>query len=134
MEQIDEREIGERFEKIEKEMANAKRSNHIIMAVVLLFIILTLGATAANIGILRISRTISKEDGNIKAKGFVAVDDNGQFRASMSASEDGTTLKLCDENGNVRFGVAVGKEGAALIMANENNKARALLQVIEGGP
>ena len=115
MEQIDEREIGERFEKIEKEMANAKRSNQIMMVVVLLFILLTLGATAANIGTLRISRTISTENGNIKAKGFTVVDDNGQYRASLSALLGGPTLRLYNENGETRIAIGVIKEGAVFV-------------------
>jgi hypothetical protein len=86
--------IEERVEKVEMELARAKRRNHLLLAGVLLAFVLLAAAMTAG--------TAGRED-IVKVRQFTVVDKNGEVRALLAVVKDGPWLRLYDENGNVRW-------------------------------
>ena len=123
----------ERLEKLEKELARAKRLNRLSLAVVLLAFVLLVAA---------MTTFIASRDNIIKAKKFVVIDKNGmkrveldaelsphlsiydeigRLRVALSGPEDGGVLNLFDENGRHCAGLYAGRKlGPQLALMNEN--------------
>ena len=70
----------------------------------------------------------------VRAKGFVLVDDEGRERAMLVMTKDGPALFLSDENGELRAGLAAYKDGPGLALFDEEGEARATLVVGKHGP
>jgi hypothetical protein len=117
--------IEERVEKVEMELARAKRHNRLLLAGVLLgVVLLALGATTPG--------AASRED-VVKARKFMLVDVNDKTRALLAVDEKGVMLGLLDENGKPRVCLTVDKEGPQLTLRDENNKPRAALLLFDIG-
>ena len=90
----------ERMEKLERELARAKRRNR-WLAVVLL----TIGATALAVTALSapsIPTALAEAGGpvnEVRASRFVLVDETGKTRAGLAVDKDGPGLGLVDEKG-----------------------------------
>jgi hypothetical protein len=118
--------IEERVEKVEMELARAKRRNRLLLAGVLLAVVLlAVGATTPGVA--------SRED-VVKAKQFILVDVNDKTRAELSVTAMGPVLGLFDKKGIARAILSVPEDGPGLSLSNENGKIRAILSVPEDGP
>ena len=113
----------ERLEKLEKELAGAKRRSRVMLVVAVMTVagILLLGA-----GGDAIPKSISSQE-------FVLVDSAGNNRASLHSTPTGALLGLKDAEGKTRFGLSVGDSGALLGLMDTNGKTRAMLRLDESG-
>jgi len=126
--------IEERVEKVEMELARAKRRNRLLLAVVLLaLVLLAVGATTPGIGTLTTSGAIGGRENVVEANRFILVDVNNKTRATLSVGEDGPWLDLRDENGIPRIRLTVSKEGPGLVLRDENGQPRAFLAALKDG-
>ncbi|HUX02850.1 MAG TPA: hypothetical protein VMY35_17955 [Phycisphaerae bacterium] len=137
----------ERLEKVERELARAKRRNRwqaafIGLAVVGLILAWTLTKIAPAVQ--------SQEDAEatkpvqvIRATAFVLVDDEGRERGKLEMLKNGPELRLIDANGESRIMLSTYKfkdakglqmDGTGLCLADENGKARAWLRLEKFGP
>lgn len=124
----------ERLDKLEKELARAKRRNRRLLVLAGLaagaFALVRIAAAAAN-------KVEAQGDGVatvIRANAFVLVDENGKTRAAVALSKTGSGFLLYDENGKTRAVLAVDKDGPGLALADEDGKSRATLAVVKDGP
>ena len=146
----------ERLDKLEKELARAKRRNRRLLAALGLaagaFALVWIVAGTAN----RAEAQGSGVPTAIRANAFVLVDENGKMRARLSVNKNGVALALLNRNGipgaaltvvkgapgltlydeNAKGGavLAVGKDGPGLTLFDENGKADATLAVLKGEP
>jgi hypothetical protein len=125
----------ERLERLEVELATAKRSicRLIIGAGLVLGIFTLFVAVRAMTGI-----AYSQAEGNtakvIRAKSFVVVDDQGRIRALLSVIKTGSGLALYDESGKVRARLDVNEDFPLLTLHDEKGTPRAVLDVTKYGP
>ncbi|MCX7021120.1 MAG: hypothetical protein NTW26_02380, partial [bacterium] len=156
--------VEERLEKVERELATAKRRNQrlLIAAGLLLGIsalawLSTVNTSPVLAQEVNVKTPAITESGNIiRANGFVLedaegrgravlemmaggprlglYDENGQIRVALVAFEDGPMLALIDENGEIRDTLVSYKGGPALGLYDDNGKIRAGLDMITGGP
>ena len=110
--------IEERLEKMEKKL---RRSNMLLVGVVLLAVLaITLGAAS--------------HKQVIAASAFNLVDENGKIRAALGMRNEVPGVRLFDENGRTRASLAADNNGASLALIDENNNPRACLVVFKDGP
>jgi len=123
--------IEERLENLEKELADAKRSNRWLHTVVGLVIVgLGLAWLLTKATVSATAATISKE---IRANSFIVVDANGKERAVLRMDENGPRLDLADEKGNLRAELSLDKNAPGLGLYGENGENRASLAVTKNG-
>ena len=124
----------ERLEKLEKELARAKRRNRRLLAVAGLVV----GAVTLAWIVAGTANRAEAQGGGvpavIRANAFVLVDEKGKTRAELSMGEYGPGLLLVDENGKTRATLTVDKDWPWLALADENGKTRAMLAVGKNGP
>jgi hypothetical protein len=112
----------ERLEKLEMELARAKRRNRLLLATVVI--------TAA----VAMTAGIDRRENIVSANGFALVDESGKVRAVLGVDKDGPKLVLSDENDTARVTLGVNKDGPVLGLSDKNGKSRAALGVGERGP
>jgi hypothetical protein len=125
----------ERLEKLERELAVAKRCNRRLLT----FVAMTIGGLAL---VWTLTKTTSAAYAQeveavqkvVRANSFALVDENGKTRAMLGTTKDGTMLSLLDENGVLRAGLGVLKNGSELTLFGENGNKRAGLSVNRYGP
>lgn len=113
----------ERLEKVEKELAAAKRQIRRLViggAVALVCVAILVAA--------------SLRPAQVQARKFVLVDENGKTRAMLAVDEDGPRLRLTDEDGKARAELCVVRTGPVLNLSDKNGSARAGLCVLKDGP
>ena len=134
----------ERLEKLERELAAAKRRILCLPVVVGLAVV---GAGLAWVSavpkVIRANEFIL-EDADGKSRitlaltelgaGLVLSDENGKIRATLALTELGPVLGLVDENGQPRARLATLKDGPGLTLYDESGKDRARLAVNKDGP
>jgi hypothetical protein len=122
----------ERLEKVEQELARAKRLVRRLMI-----------AALACIGVLVVSWTEVLQmtaqgkphvAPQVLARSFILVDDNDKPRAMLFMAYDTTGLTLLDEKGKPRAMLATGKNTSTLALNDENGKIRAAMGVASDGP
>ena len=106
----------ERLDKLEKELARAKRRNRRLLAVVGLVV----GAFAL---VWIVARAGCNAQSVIRANAFVLQDENGKARAELRMDKDGPGLSLFDAAGKTRAGLTVVKDAPMLSLYDENGKA-----------
>ena len=123
----------ERLEKLEKELARAKRRNRWLLrgAGLCLGLGLLAWAFGAEVALAQPAGAAPKR---VSANMFVVVDENGKRRAKLSVSKGGPSLILFDENGKGRAALTVVKDRPGLILRDPNGKIRATLVVLKTGP
>jgi hypothetical protein len=125
----------ERLEKLERELAAAKRRNHWLLTIMALIIGgLTLVWTLTKTTSAAYAQEAEAVQKIIRASEFVLVDENGKIRAALSVSKDGAGLTLWDENGKFRASLSANKDGTMLGLRDENGKLRASLSAVKDGP
>ena len=125
----------ERLEKIERELAAAKRCNHWLLTIV----VLTVGGLGLVWTLTKTMPAAYAQEAEavqkvIRANGFVLVDEKGKERAVLAVVKSVPRLSLFDENGKPRAGLGVDKDGPRLSLFDENGKPRAGLSVPKDGP
>ena len=111
----------ERLERVERELARARRNRWLLGAGVLAAGILALVWLPAPAEV-------------IPASAFVLVDDKGRERGKWEVGQFGPMLLLLDEKGEPRVSLAVGKVGPGLVLADANGEPRVALAVAADGP
>jgi hypothetical protein len=124
----------ERLKSMEGELRRIHRHNRWLLGVLLLFLV---GLVAA--GVLRITATPAQAQmagavKEIRARGFVLEDENGNGRAGLGVDKDGPALVLYGENGRMRATLSALKDGPALSFYDEQGHERAALTVLNGRP
>jgi hypothetical protein len=120
----------ERFEKLERELACAKRRNRVQLITMICVVISFLGGlyvagTAIGQG------SVQEE---VRAKNFILLDENGKVRGMLDAMENIPTLRLWDENDTLRISLGVSEDEAYLDIYDENGEIGTELNVSEGLP
>ena len=134
----------ERLEKLERELACAKRRNRWLLSIVGLTVV-GLGLAVVGLGLTRTwTKTTAAAQAQamgavpkvISAEAFILVDENGKCRAAldMTMNKDGPMLRLSDENGKTRAVLAAFKDVSWLSLYDENSKVRAAMNVNKNGP
>jgi len=124
----------ERFEKLEAELAAAKRLTRqlILGAGIVLGMFALFVAVRAMTGV-----AYSQAGGNIaeviRAKNFEMVDNQGKTRATLKVNVGGVLLGLLDEKGIHRMALRVSERGPELDLADEKGTLRAMLTSAKGG-
>ena len=106
----------ERLEKLERELARAKRRNRHLLA----FALMAAGLAVVTAAWIGTPAKVSAETGArapkvVRATGFVLEDADGEVRATLTAFKEGSALRLFDENTNVRAALGVAKDGSRLL-------------------
>ena len=128
--------VDERLEKLEKELARAKRR--------IRWLVDLEKATRAAKGIIQ-GTTFLLVDSEGRERATLTVtpdgpllglaDENGKPRAKLTAFKDGPSLDLWDDQGNRRIALHAGKDGPILTLVDENGKGAAGLTVVnKDGP
>ena len=123
----------ERLEKLERELARAKRFNRWLFAILFLaggaYLLVTFfaGANAT----AQEAAAVLKE---VRANRFVLVDEKGKNRAALTAFKDGPGLALYDENDRPRAALTALKDGPGLTLYDEKGNTRAELMIGKNGP
>ena len=122
----------ERLEKMEQELAQAKR-------LVRRFVIAALACVGVLVvGWAGVLQTTAQEKAQVlpevRARNFVLVDENGKMRAGLTVLKYGPGLNLIDENGKIRAQLGVGMNGPGLFLLDENGKGRTQLIAGMNGP
>jgi hypothetical protein len=122
----------ERLEKVERELAQAKRRARrlVIAALACIGVLVVAWAGVLQATAQREAHVAPK----VVARSFVLVDENGKTRAVLAGVKDGPALGLYDENGKTRAWLDVGEDGPGLTLYDENGKGRAMLAVGKDGP
>ena len=125
----------ERIEKLEAELAAAKRLIRRLMAGagVVLVIFALFVAVRAMMGVThsQVGGDIAKV---IRASRFEVVDDQGRPRAGLIVLKDGPRLDMFDEKGTSRAMLITTETGAGLTLFDEKGIGRAMLSTSNGGP
>jgi hypothetical protein len=114
----------ERLERVEKELARAKRQNRVLLvaAVIIVSVVFLLGASE------------NRSRDTIRAKAFCVVDENDSTRAALGLSGDGQpVLNLYDGNGTRRVRLGLGGGCPGLWLYDENDTVRTVLSLCESG-
>jgi hypothetical protein len=112
----------ERLERLERELAAAKRRNRrvlcgLTLAGLALVVAVSLGAVTVGNGQV------------IRAAQFTLIDAEGRGRAALQMTEDGPMLGLFDARGMCRAKLATGEVVPALVLYDEKSVCRAILGV-----
>lgn len=126
----------ERLEKLEAELATAKRNNRRLMAGVGL----VLGVFILFVAVRAITGVAYSQAGGdvekvIRANKFEVVDNQGRTRAIFTEVTSGAGLAIFDEKGKTQILLSMDKEtGPALILHDETSDFSATLSVKKVGP
>lgn len=126
----------ERLEKLECELARAKRGNRRMFLAgtgLLLGLFALLMASWSMTGVAQ-GQEEQPDKKVIRANVFILEDQNGKLCAVLAVDKAGPALVLYDQNGKPRVGLTAFKGGPALILRDENGKPRAGLTVPKIGP
>jgi len=125
--------IEDRLEKLERELACAKRRNHWLLAGVGLA--LGIGLVAWAFGpatVLAQSTQASLRE--VRANSFVLEDETGKVGAMLAMTKDGPMLSLLDENGQRLVWMDVSKKGPTLNLLAKHGQGGVALSALEGKP
>jgi len=112
--------IEERLEKIEKELAEARRRNRWLLTI--------MGLVVVGIGLAWIltkttaAATATTAPKVIRANDFIVENANGKTRAELSVDKDGPRLGLLDEKGKPRAELGIDKDKSGLKLGDANGK------------
>ena len=124
--------IEERLEKLEQELARAKRRNrHLLVFALVAAGVAVLAAAWIGTPGKVLAENGAKAPNVVRANGFILEDADGKSRATLVASKDGPALRLFDENGKVRATLTALKDGPGLCLFDENGKFRATLGALK---
>ena len=126
----------ERFEKLERELAHAKRRNRWLMLAGLslaLGLCASLWAIAGGAGTAQ-AQVGEKAEKIIRANKFILEDADGKTRAVLVVFNDEPRLLLSDKKGKTRVFLAMFKNDPVLCLRDEKGKTRAFLDVNKYGP
>jgi len=127
----------ERLANLERELARAKRRNRRLVV----FALVAAGVAVVAAAWIGAPRKVLAESGAkatnvIRASEFILEDADGNVRASLGISKDGSGLSLYDENGKTRVALGISKDskgGPGLVLRDENGSFRAALGVAKVG-
>ncbi len=126
--------VEERIERLERELAAAKRRNRWLMAAAVLAVV---GLAWAGNRITGIAQAQEADTGPkvVRANQFILEDEKGRMRATLAVSKDTSALRLYDKSGKPRAVLGVlGDAGPALVLNDGNDKTRVQLIVLRDVP
>lgn len=115
----------ERLEKLEKELARAKRRSRVMLVAVVMTVI----------GVFLLGAGGESVPKRIRAQEFDVVDASGGVRAALLVSENGAgpSLKLYDQNGEPCVVLGMGDSGPALGLCDRTGTTRIALAMLADG-
>lgn len=115
----------ERLEKLEKELAKAKRKSRLMLV----------AAVMTVAGMFLLGAEGDQSPMVIRAQSFAVVDQNGNALAILGLGTDGQPgLFLYDQNSHVRGGLTVAENGVSTLgIYDQNGSPRAVLGVDKNG-
>ena len=121
--------VEERVEKLERELAGAKRRSMALVAGLCVLGVVWLGGRSmdtaqAQAGVAEL----------VRAQKFELVDERGKVCAELGLMEGKPMLGLRDDKGELRAALAVGEVGPWLSLFDEKGGSRAALALSEGWP
>lgn len=124
----------DRLEKLELELATAKRANRWLLTIMGFAVVgLALaGMWTKSIAIAQDQRTAATQK-IVSANMFSLVDDNGKVCAILGATKDGPGLALYDQNDKVRVQLEVRRGTPALCLNDANEKHAVMLIAAKDG-
>ena len=126
----------ERLEKLESELARAKRGNRrmVLAGVGLLLGMFALLVAGRSVTSIALGQEKAADKTVIRANEFILLDEQGRKRATLRMDPNGPTLRMSRENGKDYFVLSGSQDGGALLMVDQNGQVRLTLGVNEEGP